>query len=107
MVAPSFSSSLNLDYSGDDMKREGKVKGLYLLDSSKFGGMYVANWRVLKPRIDQEGCISCQLCVGYCPEAAIKTREDGKPVIDYKYCKGCGICANECPRKAIEMVEEG
>ena len=89
------------------MKEEVEVKGLYLLDSSKYGGMYVANWRVLKPRIDQDVCVSCQLCAWYCPEAAIKTGEDRKPVIDYRYCKGCGVCANECPRGAIKMAEEG
>jgi len=88
------------------MTEEDEVKGLYLLDSSKFGGRYVANWRVLRPNIDYDRCAACQLCIGYCPEAAISARQDRKPEIDYRYCKGCGVCANECPQKAIDMNRE-
>jgi 2-oxoacid:acceptor oxidoreductase delta subunit (pyruvate/2-ketoisovalerate family) len=64
-------------------------------------------WRALKPVLDQSKCIRCLLCWFYCPEPAIKRREDDSVEIDYDYCKGCGICANECPAKAIAMVEEG
>ncbi|MCC6049365.1 MAG: 4Fe-4S binding protein [Thermofilum sp.] len=64
-------------------------------------------WRALKPVLDQSKCIRCLLCWFYCPEPAIKRREDDSVEIDYDYCKGCGICANECPVKAIAMVEEG
>jgi pyruvate ferredoxin oxidoreductase delta subunit len=81
------------------------VKGIVLNDCSVKGGKYVANWRVSKPVIDYEKCVSCGLCVTYCPEAAL-SQEDRRPVIDYRFCKGCGICAYECPQKAIEMVKE-
>ena len=64
-------------------------------------------WRTFKPVIGPNKCISCWICVGFCPDAAIEKTERGKPpIIDYDYCKGCGICANECPKNAIEMVLE-
>ncbi len=46
------------------------------------------------------------LCHFYCPEGAIKVREDGFIEVDLRYCKGCGICAEECPVKCIEMVRK-
>jgi pyruvate ferredoxin oxidoreductase delta subunit len=46
------------------------------------------------------------LCWIYCPEPAIRKRDDGKIEFDYDYCKGCGICSVECPTKAIKMEEE-
>ncbi len=83
-----------------------EIKGLALNDINRKGGKYVANWRVYKPVIDHEKCVACGLCVSYCPEQAIESRDDRKPVIDYRFCKGCGVCANECPQKAIEMKKE-
>ena len=80
--------------------------GIALNDCSVKGGKYVADWRVLRPVIDAEKCVSCGLCVMYCPEAAVSRRGDDKPEIDYRFCKGCGICAYECPSKAVEMVKE-
>ncbi|MHA1627055.1 MAG: pyruvate synthase subunit PorD [Candidatus Asgardarchaeia archaeon] len=64
------------------------------------------NWRALKPIIDYSKCIKCDLCWVYCPEPAIKRKDDDSVEIDYDFCKGCGICANECPVKAIKMVPE-
>jgi len=53
-------------------------------------------------------CNSCELCLIYCPDVAIKRRDgDGKFEIDYDYCKGCGVCSAECPRCAISMTREG
>lgn len=63
-------------------------------------------WRTFKPIIDKEKCTRCLTCWIYCPEGAIKRKENDEVEIDYDYCKGCGICANECPVKAIRMVEE-
>lgn len=61
------------------------------------------DWGVLKPEIAKEKCTQCSLCHFFCPEGAIKIREDGTPEINYDYCKGCGVCAAECPAKCIEM----
>lgn len=63
-------------------------------------------WRSFRPILDKSKCVRCGLCWIYCPDAAIKLRDDGSYEIDLTYCKGCGICAEECPPKAIKMVEE-
>lgn len=64
-----------------------------------------AGWRVFRPVIDYDKCISCKTCWSYCPETAISW-VDNKPQIDYRVCKGCGICPQECPVKAIEYKRE-
>ena len=76
------------------------------LTSSGFGVLRsVAEWRVFRPVVDYDKCVSCRLCWVYCPETAISWVDD-KPKIDYRKCKGCGICPNECPVKAIEFKRE-
>jgi ferredoxin len=47
-------------------------------------------------------CVGCQLCLYYCPEAAIKLR-DGKAAINADRCVECGTCrrSNVCPTDAI------
>lgn len=53
-------------------------------------------------------CNMCDNCIVFCPDVAIKRREDNfRYEIDYDYCKGCGICAAECPRNAISLIPEG
>lgn len=74
-------------------------------------GGRTGSWRVLRPVMDHEKCITskkgkpaCFICWLFCPEGVISRTVP--PSIDYEYCKGCGICAQECPSKAIVMVEE-
>lgn len=62
-------------------------------------------WRVKAPVIDQNKCIKCLLCWVYCPDLAIKRKDDDSVEVDYEYCKGCGICTTVCPVKAISMEE--
>jgi NADPH-dependent glutamate synthase beta subunit-like oxidoreductase/Pyruvate/2-oxoacid:ferredoxin oxidoreductase delta subunit len=52
-------------------------------------------------------CNGCEVCLIFCPDAAISRAPDGRLVIDDAHCKGCGICAEECPRGAITMTREG
>jgi len=51
-------------------------------------------------------CNRCDLCLVFCPDAAI-SRADGGYEVAMEYCKGCGVCAEECPRGAIVMTREG
>ncbi|MBW7934588.1 MAG: FAD-dependent oxidoreductase [Gemmatimonadaceae bacterium] len=51
-------------------------------------------------------CIQCDVCLIFCPDAAITRAEGGAYVIAMDYCKGCGICAAECPRGAITMTQD-
>jgi coenzyme F420-reducing hydrogenase delta subunit/Pyruvate/2-oxoacid:ferredoxin oxidoreductase delta subunit len=53
--------------------------------------------------IDQEKCISCELCIELCPYQAIEKNEEGKPEVIKVLCKGCGTCGASCPSKAITM----
>jgi NADPH-dependent glutamate synthase beta subunit-like oxidoreductase len=50
-------------------------------------------------------CISCDNCVYYCPDLAVKRLPDGY-VVAADYCKGCGVCVEECPTGSMKMVEE-
>jgi len=62
--------------------------------------------------VDAKGCISCKLCVNFCPVSAItmeQTANGLKAVIDPEKCVGCNICEAGngsrymgCPTKAIK-----
>ncbi|MFC1562437.1 NAD(P)-binding protein [candidate division KSB1 bacterium] len=52
-------------------------------------------------------CTMCDNCVIFCPDIAIRRKEDGSGYeIDYDYCKGCGICFEECPRGVISIERD-
>lgn len=53
-------------------------------------------------------CNRCDLCLIFCPDAAIVRDGDGGAYrIALDYCKGCGLCVAECPRGAIVMTRDG
>jgi len=51
-------------------------------------------------------CNGCGNCWVFCPDMAVKMKEDGNPEYIYDYCKGCAICNSECPRYVISLVKE-
>lgn len=64
-------------------------------------------WRTFRPIVDHNKCTRCMQCVIYCPDVAIKYKQDENMIeIDLDHCKGCGICAEECPVNAISMKKE-
>ena len=72
------------------------------------GHLAVSNssWRTQWPDIDLEPCNKCNLCILYCPDAAIVSRADGFPQVEADWCKGCGICDVECPKKCVHLIDE-
>jgi heterodisulfide reductase subunit A len=53
--------------------------------------------------IDQEKCISCEICIKVCPYKAIFKNDEQKVLVQKVLCKGCGVCSSTCPQLAIEM----
>jgi 2-oxoacid:acceptor oxidoreductase delta subunit (pyruvate/2-ketoisovalerate family) len=51
-------------------------------------------------------CTQCDVCLIFCPDAAITHGSDGAYEIALDYCKGCGICVAECPRGALTMTRD-
>lgn len=72
------------------------------------GHLAVSNrsWRTRWPDIDLGPCNKCNLCLLFCPDAAIVKNADGFPQIEDDWCKGCGICALECPKQCVHMIDE-
>ena len=62
------------------------------------------NWSI--PSIDMQLCISCGLCVEYCPTQAV-TMVAQRPVITApQRCSYCGLCEESCPENAIALSFE-
>ena len=48
------------------------------------------------------GCTGCDLCVRYCPHAALALA-GGVPRCDESLCTGCGLCVEVCPPGALAL----
>ena len=49
-------------------------------------------------KINREICVGCFMCVGFCPEEAMRQHDE---YIEPFKCIACGLCAEECPSGAI------
>ncbi|MDR2499012.1 MAG: DUF362 domain-containing protein [Tannerellaceae bacterium] len=49
-----------------------------------------------KPKVDQESCTSCGICVKHCAHDAIHIGKNRKAFIEYDKCVGCGQCVAVC-----------
>ena len=57
-----------------------------------------------KARIDNEICISCDLCRQHCHfDAIIYDDVSCEYEVDYYGCEGCGVCEKICPAEAVKM----
>lgn len=54
----------------------------------------------LRPKVINQNCSRCGLCVRICREKAMK-KTDGFPEWIEKKCVGCGTCIKQCPQHAI------
>ena len=57
-----------------------------------------------KPKMKQENCVACGVCIKNCPENAIAYNKDHKAEIDYSKCIGCGQCVASCHYGAAVVV---
>lgn len=56
--------------------------------------------------IDKNKCISCGLCVDYCPRDVLCKDETGIPFMKHRDdCWYCDVCAFVCPQKAVTLKE--
>lgn len=55
-------------------------------------------------RINEEKCMGCDTCKGYCPADAIIGGPGEKHKIDVMKCITCGQCLIHCPYDAIEQM---
>ena len=52
-------------------------------------------------RINKKDCVGCFMCVGFCPEEAMRQHDE---YIEPFKCIACGLCAKECPSGAIYIT---
>ncbi len=64
------------------------------------------DWRTQRPVVDRETCTDCLTCWMFCPDSAVRVKDEKIDHIDYDHCKGCGICASVCPVECITMEKE-
>lgn len=53
-------------------------------------------------RLEEELCVGCLSCIGFCPYAVMFWHTD--ETIPFK-CIACGVCARECPEEALEIMD--
>jgi len=63
------------------------------------------------PKIDQEKCDGCGLCISVCDCGAIVLIEDTITIVETENCHWCTMCEVVCPTGALtcafEIVIEG
>ena len=84
-----------------------KVRKLLGPAATEFTAMTTGSWRIERPVVKLEDCISCKICERNCPTNVITVTKEPKSVfIEMDYCKGCGICSDVCAKSCIEMQLE-
>lgn len=58
---------------------------------------------IVEPRIDEDECNKCGVCIENCAVSAIKTGSEGYPEFIYDRCIYCYCCSEYCPEKAIYL----
>jgi len=76
----------------------GTIKNLGMGLASRKGKM--RQHSAIKPEVIDNKCTGCELCVKWCPQAAIKMQDD-IAIIDRVKCIGCGECLTVCRFHAI------
>jgi NAD-dependent dihydropyrimidine dehydrogenase PreA subunit len=58
------------------------------------------------PQIDEEKCISCELCVRICPNDVLAMAYELPVVAEPAACNYSGVCMEVCPTGAISLMFE-
>ena len=82
-----------------------------LIAARKFGSLHPVQTTAFLPKINEERCTQCGLCVRACPIGAIETIESQdewgnrhKEIkINEEICLGCGVCARACFKQSIKL----
>ena len=65
----------------------------------------MADYRIAN---NAERCVSCGLCVAFCPCEVLEADEDGRPfAARIDDCVGCTTCAGNCPQRALSVEATG
>ena len=61
--------------------------------------------KFMPPRIDQDRCIGCGVCMDICPMQVFRPdKESHRPQVVYgEECWHCNSCVLDCPRQAISL----
>jgi pyruvate ferredoxin oxidoreductase delta subunit len=63
--------------------------------------------RTMRPVIDFDRCVKCNLCWISCPDSCFDVMPDGLFDANMEACCGCGVCEAVCPvEQCITMVHE-
>ena len=54
-------------------------------------------------KMDEKKCVSCGVCIGYCPSGAFSFDKKNKVVFDSKKCIACEFCITHCPYNAMTL----
>jgi hypothetical protein len=72
----------------------GTIKNIGMGSGSRKGKMEMHS--ASKPKMVEENCVACGMCIKNCPEIAIAYNKRRKAQIDYDKCIGCGQCVASC-----------
>lgn len=70
---------------------------------SKSIGDYMFDRFIVEPRLDEDKCSKCGICVKDCAVSAIKTGNEGFPEFDLNACIRCYCCSEYCTSGAIYL----
>ena len=58
----------------------------------------------VRPKLRQDKCTRCGLCIEVCPVGAAQSGDDGYPTYDLTKCLGCAQCIACCPEVALKIL---
>lgn len=91
-----------------ELKRPDSKSWAILSNLSTFMGGRLARFVEPKPKVNNNRCIGCGKCVGYCPQKTISLKKKGNRKvarINKADCIRCYCCQELCPEGAVDTVK--